>query len=190
MIHPADGSVERMRGTWWVAHTLARCEKAFAWDLQRAGGAEVAYFLPLMGRVSFSGGRKRRVLRPLFASYVFICGEGEIRHKALLTGRLCQVIPVPNQQQLIRELAQLERVLIGKAEFDPYPFAAVGRRCRVKVGPFEGVEGTVTERESVTSLVLQVSLLGQGIALHIDTDVLEAVDREPLRAGLAGAGAF
>jgi hypothetical protein len=181
MLFPAGETVESLRGTWWLAHTKPRCEKAFAWDLHAAG---IPYFLPMITRVIYSGGRKRRVMSPLFSSYVFINGGAEARHRALLTGRLCQIIPVLDQEQLTAELSQVGRVLAGEAMLDPYPFAAVGRRCRVRGGPFARIEGTVIERESVTRLVLQVSLLGQGIALQIDTDLLERIE-EDLPAELA-----
>ncbi len=160
---------------WWVGHTKARCEKAFAWDLSTLG---VGYFLPMVERISFSGGRKRRGMNALFPSYVFFRGGEDARYRALVTGRLCQVIPVPNQGKLVEELRQIHLALRGsngEAVLDPYPFAVIGQRCRVKAGPFTGVEGTVVERQTLARLVLEVSLLGQAVALQIDTDLLEAV---------------
>ena len=160
-------------GRWWVGHTKARCEKAFAWDLHKLG---VGYFLPLVDRISFSGGRKRHGMNALFPSYVFFRGGEDARYRALVTGRLCQVIPVPDQGKLIEELQHIHVALRGEAVLDPYPFAVVGQRCRVKAGPFMGVEGTVVERQTVARIVLQVSLLGQAVALQIDTDLLEALE--------------
>jgi transcription antitermination factor NusG len=170
-----EAGISAFTGRWWVGHTKARCEKAFAWDLRKAG---VSYFLPMVERVTFSGGRKRRGMNALFPSYVFFCGSDEARQKAMLTGRLCQVIVVPDQQTLRAELRHIDVALRQEATLDPYPFAFVGRRCRVKSGPFLGIEGTVVQRQSVVSLVLEVRLLGQAVALQIDTDVLEAVDDE------------
>jgi transcription antitermination factor NusG len=59
---------------------------------------------------------------------------------------------------------------------DPYPFAAVGRRCRVTAGPLEGMEGIVVRRDKLARLVLEVSILGQGASVEIDADLLEALD--------------
>jgi hypothetical protein len=173
MLYPTVSALSELRGTWWVAHTKARNEKAFAWDLL---GREIAYFLPMMQRVRFSGGRKRRGLMPLFPSYVFMNGDDNVRLPAMMTQRLCHVIAVPDQETLISELTSVERALAGQASFDPYPFAAVGKRCRVKTGPFEGIEGIVVMRTAgTTSLVLQVGILGCGAAMEIDPDLLEAV---------------
>ena len=173
MLSPEDGTLECLSGRWWVGHTKARQEKAFAWDLRKLG---VAYFLPMIERLSYSGGRKRRGMNALFPSYVFFCGGDDARYRALVTGRLCQVILVPDQHKLLGELRNIELALRGNAALDPYPFAVVGRRCRVKAGPFLGIEGTVVERKSLSRLVLEVSLLGQAVVLQIDTDFLEGVD--------------
>ena len=74
VLSPGVRGVAERRGRWWVAHTKARCEKAFAGDLLPG---RVAYFLPMTERASVSGGRKRRGMMPLFPSYVFFCGEAD-----------------------------------------------------------------------------------------------------------------
>jgi hypothetical protein len=174
---PLAPSLNDLVGRWWVGHTKPRCEKAFAWDLHDSG---IAYFLPMIERVRMSGGRKRRVMMPLFPSYVFFCGSDEDRYAALLTDRLCQTIEVKNSDQLVAELDYFDRALASDATFDPYPYAVVGQRCRVTAGPFEGIVGTVIRRDGVANprLVLQVSLLGQGAAMEIDADLLEPLSEE------------
>jgi len=172
VVPPGTETVADFAGEWWVAHTKSRFEKAFAWDLWQRG---ISYFLPLIERVRMSGRRKRHVLAPLFPSYVFFCGDDENRYVAMTTNRLCQTLKVLDQETLIRELVAIEKALAGKAELDPYPFAAVGRRCRITAGPFQGLEGVVVQRNCIARLVLQVSMLGQGAALEIDADLLEAV---------------
>src|SRR3954447_2992759 len=135
VLSPAGtASVRDVPGTWAVAHTRARFEKALAWDLVRAN---VAYFLPLTQRVRFSGGRKRKVLMPLFPGYVFFCGDPQQSKIAVLqTDRVSSVIAVSDQKTFVDELPAIERVVAGNAELDMYPFAAVGKRCRITAGPF------------------------------------------------------
>src|SRR3954468_15688254 len=100
ILYPAVEEVASITGTWWVGHTKSRCEKAFASDL---AAKDIAYFLPMVERVTFSGGRKRRGMTPLFPGYVFFAGNEQVRHEALLTDRLCAVIAPPHQKQLINE---------------------------------------------------------------------------------------
>jgi hypothetical protein len=166
-------SVADMTGDWWVAHTRARFEKALAFDLTAKG---IEYFLPMIERVKMSGGRKRKLLLPLFPSYLFFCGNSDSRYAALATNRLCQAIPVTDREKFVGELVALELALSHHAHLDLYPFAAIGRRCRVRVGPLQGIVGTVVRRDNETRLVLQVSMLGQGASLEIDTDLLEPAE--------------
>lgn len=160
-------------GRWWIAHTKARTEKAFAWDLIAAGG--VGYYLPMTRRTTFSGGRKRLGFKPLFTSYVFVCGDDECRSTCLRTNRLCTVLPVPDPPQLVTELSAVQRALAGNPELDSYDFAAVGRRCRITAGPMAGLEGVVVRRTGRATLVLEVSILRQGASLEVDLDLIEPV---------------
>jgi transcriptional antiterminator NusG len=166
---PSVESLTELSGRWWIAHTRARFEKAFAWDLLRR---DIGYFLPLVEKVYMSGGRKRRVRTPLFPSYVFFCGSDDDRSAAWRTNRICQALPVVGQEELIVELASIESVL-RQASLDPYPRLPVGQRYRVAAGPFAGVEGVVLRQRGPTRIVLQVSTLSLGAALEIDSDLLE-----------------
>ena len=55
---------------------------------------------------------------------------------------------------------------------------AVGQSCRVTRGPFEGIEGTVIQRNGKARIVLHVKMLGRGAAMEIDNDLLELVECE------------
>ncbi len=173
MLPPRAASLLELPGPWWIAHTKARFEKAFAFDLLRR---EIGYFLPMGEHRKVSGGKRRRVLLPLFPSYVFFCGGQDARYAALATDRLCRVIDVVDQAGLVRDLRSLELALAGKAVLDPYPFAAIGHRCRVTEGPFEGLEGVLVQRLGPNRLVLQVTMLGQGAAMEIDAELLEPLE--------------
>jgi transcription antitermination factor NusG len=173
MLSPGFGSLSDMPGTWWVAHTKARCEKAFALDLL---DREIGFFIPMLERVRLISGKKRRVLLPLFPSYVFFCGDREQRQRALLTDRLCATIEVRDQGQLVKELSSIERLLSAKAAVEPYPQLATGRRCRITDGPFAGMEGTVIQYTRPARFVLEVGLLGQGASIEIDADLLEPIE--------------
>ena len=170
---PGLGSLSEASGTWWVGHTRSRFEKAFAWDLHEKG---IAYFLPMIRRVVFSGGRKRTRLMPLFPSYVFFAGDEQTHYLAMRTNRLCQTIAVTDQGKLTRELDQVQLALDQQVEMDFYPHAALGKKCRVVSGPLRGIEGIVIQRDEKTRLVLQVSLLARGASLEIAPDLLEPAE--------------
>jgi transcription antitermination factor NusG len=159
-------------GTWWVAHTKSRFEKAFAWDLARRG---VSYFLPMVERSFVSGGRKRTGMYPLFPSYVFCCGSREDRVSAMMTNRICQIIEVKDQARLLEELTQIEKALRFGEGIELIPSMPVGARCRVTAGALEGLEGVVMEHLPRMRLALNVSILGQSVGVEIDRENLEHI---------------
>src|SRR5690349_8279790 len=69
VLYPQSATIADLNGRWSVVHTKPRAEKAFARDL---ADRNVAYFLPMIEKSTFSGGRKRRGMMALFPSYVFI----------------------------------------------------------------------------------------------------------------------
>ncbi len=173
ILTPEVKSLTELGGTWWVAHTKPRFEKVFAWDMISHG---IGYFLPMREKVIFSGGRKRRVMIPLFTSYVFFCGTETDRYTALTTNRICQTIEVIDQDGLIRELASVEKALLSKAIIDHYPHFPIGAHCRITSGPMIGTEGIVIERKDAKArMVLEITILGQGAVIEIDADLLEPV---------------
>ena len=135
ILTPEVQSVTELSGTWWVAHTKARFEKVFAWDMfnRRRG-----YFLPMREKIIFSGGRKRHIMAPLFTSYVFICGTELDRYTALTTNRLCQTIDVVDQDGLIKERASVEKALLSKAIIDHYPQSSRRQTLQNYLQPYDG----------------------------------------------------
>ena len=173
ILTPQVQSLTELTGTWWVARTKARFEKVFAWDMFSHG---IGYFLPMREKIIFSGGRKRCVMVPLFTSYVFFCGTEQDRYMALKTNRLCQTIEVIDQDSLVEELVSIEKALLSKAIIDNYPQLPVGGHCRIKSGPMMGIEGVVIERKDTKArMVIEVTILGQGAVVEIDSDLLEPV---------------
>ncbi len=170
---PGITGVGAIDGDWWVGHTKSRFEKSFAWDLLAQG---TNYFLPMVQKILVYKGHKRKTLAPVFPSYVFFAGVGDQRYRAMTTNRLCQVIPVRDRERFVAELVAVEKALAGGAPLCLYPFAVVGKRCRVARGALEGIEGVVVQIKGVSQLVLQVSMLGQAVSVEIDSDLLEAID--------------
>jgi transcription antitermination factor NusG len=172
ILAPGASTLAEFTGVWWVAYTKPRFEKAFAWNLHHMG---IQYFLPMVERTRIISGKKRHVVLPLFPSYVFFRGTDDDRHAAMTTNRLCHVIDVIDQASLDKELLRIEQALLGKADLELCPYAAAGSRCRVSVGPFAGLEGTVEERAGRTRLVLRVDMLGQAVSMEVDADLLERI---------------
>lgn len=173
MVWPQEKSVIDFGGTWWVAHTKARNEKALAWQLVHKG---VAYFLPMHWKVKKSRGRTFKSLLPLFASYLFFCGDENDRVEVLKTNRVAGIIAVQDQRLLVRELVPIETLLRLGKPVTPHEYIKVGQKCRVTAGPLTGTEGIVVRTPKETRLVLQVDMLGQAASVEIDYDMVEKLE--------------
>jgi transcription antitermination factor NusG len=173
---PLLGAAGETHSLWSVAHTKARAEKALAWDLLRN---QVPYFLPMVQKTKISGGRKRRLMYPLFPSYVFVFGNADHQHTALQNHHICRLIPVRDQQTLARELDYVDQAIKANVPLSSFPFAAIGRRCRINTGPLRDIEGTVIKvHDASCKIVLQVQMLGQGAVVEIETDLVDFLDEQ------------
>lgn len=179
---PADGWLAELNGSWWVRYTRSRCEKVVAWDRH---WRVISYFPPMVQRVRWSGERKRRVTLPMFPSYVFFCGDESTRYHALKINHSVRTLDVVDQERLRRELCDIEAALHTDFDFTVRSAPAAGSWCRViagpLTGPLKGSEGVAVRWSRKSCFVLQVSVLGKGVELETERDLLERVP-EPLNA--------
>ena len=173
IIWPVQDSVIDFTGTWWVAHTKSRNEKALAHDLINRS---INYFLPMTWKVRRKSRRTIKSLLPLFSGYVFFCGDENQRIELLRTDRVANLIEVKNQDELIDELVQIERVLKTGEPLTPHKYIQKGQKCRVIAGPLMGVQGIVLNVRGQTRLILQVDMLGQAASVEIEIDMIEPVE--------------
>src|SRR5688572_5464153 len=130
-------------GLWFLLRTRSRQEKVIANDF---GARGIGHFLPLVTCTRFYGDRKARVELPLFPGYVFLRGMRDDAYTADRSGRIAQIISVPNQARLDRELKNIYLALGVNAVLDPFPYLKVGVRVQVREGPFRGLEGVIQDR--------------------------------------------
>ena len=176
IIWPEAKSLCDFTGTWWVAHTKSRNEKALAHDLIRK---EMSYFLPMSWRVRRQKRRTIRSLLPLFSGYLFFCGKESERTELWRTNRVANIIEVKDQERLVTELLQIEQALRVGAPLSPHKYIKAGQRYRIIAGPLADLQGIVVKTKNATRLVLQIDMLGQAASVEIDTDIIEKLEEAP-----------
>ena len=173
VLWPEDVGLDEFEGTWWVAHTKSRNEKALAWQMRKQG---VSYFLPMSEKVSRSRGRTIRSILPLFTGYVFFCGNEEDRLKVLKTNRIASLIAVDDQKQLVDDLTPIARILLEGEAILPHNYIEEGQKCRVTAGALMGTEGIAVKVDQQMRLVLQVDILGQATSVEVASDMIEMIE--------------
>lgn len=157
---------------WWVLHTRPRQEKAVARALH---AAETAFYLPLVAKENVIRGRTIHSYVPVFASYVFLFGSDEDRHRALKTNRVAYTLDVLDQPMLLNDLRQIRRLIELDAPLTVERRIQPGQWVRVRTGPLQGLEGSVVSRRGKTRLMIVLRMLQQGVSVQIDDVLLEPI---------------
>jgi transcriptional antiterminator RfaH len=153
-------------GPWWAMYTLSRREKEL---MRRLRAMEISFYAPLVAhRTRSPGGRMRESFVPLFASYVFVHGDEEQRHRALSSNCVSRCLQVPDPARLVQDLEQIRRLIELGAPMSIESRIEPGRRVRVRSGPMLGIEGTVVKRRGKEWLVVAVEFLQQGASVLLE----------------------
>jgi len=171
-IYPSDLLASAATGAsassdpWWGLYTLARREKDL---VRRLRVLELPHYAPLIKRRSRSpAGRVRESYVPLFANYVFLRGDHEARRLALTTGCVSRALEIADSQALVRDLAQIYRLIVADAPLLPESLLETGDRVRIRSGPLAGVEGVILQRRGEERLLVAVEFLQQGASLLME----------------------
>ncbi len=156
---------------WWAMYTLARQEKKLMRLLIKG---EVGFYAPVIPRRYRSpAGRVRTSYEPLFANYVFVCGDEVARHAAVCTGCVSRWMPVGQPSELVQDLKQLHGLIQMDAPLSPERRLEPGEKVRIRSGPFAGYEGVVFRRDRETRLQVSVRFMDQGVSVAVEDCQLE-----------------
>ena len=166
-----SGAVDRL---WYAVYTRSRHEKRVAEELRIR---QVESFLPLYEAVHQWKDRRARVHLPLFPGYVFVRFDIRERLRVLQVPSVVRIIgnqshAIPLQQ---REIDALLAAGAG-TRAEPHPYLRVGRRVRIKTGPFQGLEGFVKRKNENFRVVISLDSIMRSMVLDMDE-----TDIEPIR---------
>jgi transcription antitermination factor NusG len=164
---------ECLEEKWYAVYTWARHEKCVAAQM---GQRRIRGFLPLYRSVHRWKDRRKEVELALFPSYVFVRLALRDRVRVLEIPGVVSIVssrgkPIPLAD---REIESLQRGVDSCVSMEPHPFLQVGRRVRVRCGPFVGMEGILVRRKEGFRLVASIELLMRAVAIEIDEADVEA----------------
>lgn len=159
---------------WYTIYTSANHEKSVAEQLR---ARQIEHFLPLYESTRRWKDRRIKVQLPLFPGYVFV--------RILLRDRL-QTLQVPGVSRFISfgsapvvlpdlEIEALRAGAETRVRMAPHPYLTVGRRVRVRNGPFAGVSGVLLRRKGKLRVVISIDLIQKSLVLDADAADVEAI---------------
>lgn len=157
-------------GTFWTCvRTRPRWEKKFAeWMIERRKSC----FLPVFLHETVSGRKRRTSELPLFPGFVFVRGNFA-KKDFVQTGCVAYVLKprsAREAEQLGRELKDIWQGLTSGLYVTPVQNLAAGETCRIVSGPLQGVEAKFERMGRGGRLILQVEMMGGGVALEIPAE--------------------
>lgn len=174
-LYPAD-RFEENPGTppafWVCVRTRPRWEKKFAeWLIERRRNC----FLPVFRRTTTSGRKRRTSQLPLFPGFVFVEGDWNKKDFAE-TGSVAYVLRprgATEAARLHRELRDIWTGLASGLYLSPVHALASGESCLITGGPLRGVEAKFERLGRAGRLILQVEILGGGVAVEVPSHEVE-----------------
>jgi transcription antitermination factor NusG len=154
--------------SWYALYTRSQHEKVVGSMLVQKG---FEVFIPLYTSIRRWKDRNKKLLLPLFPSYVFLHGGLDRRIDVLTTPGVCSFVGAAGPAEIAAPEINAIRQAVDAApvRIEPHPFVNTGDRVRVVAGPFEGIEGILVRNKGMYRLVISVDTLGQSAALEIDT---------------------
>jgi transcription antitermination factor NusG len=93
----------------------------------------------------------------------------------LTTNRISRILPVSDQDQLRRDLANVHHLIERNAALAVEQRLTPGDKVRIKTGSLRGMEGVVVKRPGKTRLLVAVNYLRQGVSVEIDDCALDPI---------------
>jgi transcription antitermination factor NusG len=160
---------------WYAAYTCPNHEKKVAEQLDRRS---IEQLLPVYYSVRQWQDRKVRLARPLFPGYVFVRIPVQQRLRVLEVPGVARLVGFGSEPARLpdEDIRSIQCCMAGEVSVEPFPYACIGRRVRVKNGPLCGLTGVVVRLKNRTRLVLSIDLIRSSATMEADQ-----IDVEPIQ---------
>ncbi|GAB4314798.1 MAG: UpxY family transcription antiterminator [Bacteroidales bacterium] len=158
---------------WYAVYCRSRQEKKVARLFERDG---IEYFLPLIEVVRLWSDRKKKVMEPLFKSYLFVRILPSEYLDVLRTDGVVRFVtfegkPVPVPEVQIKAIRQYlnKDEIIDDSEFMPEP----GDRVEIYRGSLKGLTGEIVSYQGRQKVKIEIESVGKSIFLTIPKSYLQ-----------------
>jgi len=152
---------------WYALYTKPRHEFKAASYLSQL---EIENYLPTIEVMKQWSDRKKKIVEPLFKSYIFIFGNEKERLQALQNDAVISTVSFQGRPAKIPEcqILNLKRLLEEKHEIFVSDLIEVGAKVKISEGPFSGVEGIVVQRDGKGQMLgVSVDLLRRSVLVRL-----------------------
>ena len=152
---------------WYAAYTRANHEKRVACEIEVRG---IEHFHPVYSSVRRWKDRRVNLELPLFPGYVFVRLALRDRLRVLQIPSVVRFVGFNGQPAALpdEEMDILRTGLSQRLRAEPHPFLTVGRRVRIRNGPFAGLEGVLKRKKNSVRVVVSLGLIQRSVAVDVE----------------------
>lgn len=157
---------------WYALYTNGRHEKKVA---QLLTSRHFNCYLPMYRSVRRWQDRRKEIDLPLFPGYVFVHIALRSRLQALTVPGVVRIVTFDGKPAPVAdcEIQALRQGLSCASDVKPHPYLKVGKRVRVRSGPFAGMQGILVRRKHAYRLVLSLDLIMRSLSVEVDESEVE-----------------
>lgn len=160
---------------WYALYTRPRHEKKVDDQLKEKG---IISFLPMIERMRQWKDRRKKVMMPLFTSYVFAKMDLKNRYIALQTHGVIRLVSFGGEPAAIPswQIEQLQQVIKKPDTLELEHYFREGDLVEVIHGPFSGIKGRLREIRGETRLVINIDGIFQSASFVIEKNFVEKLE--------------
>lgn len=176
MTKPFQGNAK----IWRVFYTRPRAEKKCQIQLMEN---DVEVFLPVRTVIRQWADRKKKVVEPLFTSYIFARVDERERIRVLEMDGIIRAVSFDGKAAIVPE-TEIEQLKILQAAPEGLEAVAMraypeGTEILVTSGPLKGLKGRVIGKRGPIKLLVEVPSISQGVKLQIPANWVDTIPSRP-----------
>ncbi|HPN38431.1 MAG TPA: UpxY family transcription antiterminator [Melioribacteraceae bacterium] len=152
---------------WYALYTKPRQEFKAEQQLKEM---EITTYLPLITKVKQWSDRKKKVIEPLFKSYIFINANNSERYISVQAKSIVKIVnfkgvpaTIPNWQ-----IENLQKMLVTNPDAFVSDLIKIGTHVKIVEGPFAGVEGIVAKYSNDERVLgINIETLQRSVIVHL-----------------------
>ncbi|HQH73806.1 MAG TPA: hypothetical protein PK360_17150, partial [bacterium] len=117
----------------------------------------------------------RQSLLPLFPGYFPFVAREDHQRRLLETGRVAQIMEIPDQRRFVDDLLQIWKTLESGTAILGVESITPGQTVRIQEGPLAGMTGIVKEVRDQRSLLLAVEAFQMAVCVQIGRLAVEVI---------------
>lgn len=161
---------------WFALYTKPRHEFTSA---EKLLANSIEHFLPTITVTRKWSDRRKKVVVPLFSSYIFIYANEKERIISLQQEGIVKTISFLGKPAIIPDwqIDSLKKVLSNTPDVFVSDKIEIGSKIKITEGPFEGVTGIVKEVDSEQWLFVSIDILNRSVSVKLSREsVIKKLD--------------